>query len=301
MRITLFAITIAAAMVLGALAHAQQPSGWSTFAGTGQFPFRDSFYITPYSAAGFDAPNTNTSGYTSASCAAAGGTNKVVVVFGQSLFANTANDSYVVSNPTKVLNFNIFDGNCYQAKYFMLGAGGSGGGSALIRMGDNLISNDSIAQAIIVPAMVDATFISLWSSSTTIPYLYNNIGTVAKRLAAASKTPTEIVWEQGETDCSLGTSQANYAAGLAIVITAIRSVWPAPIPLLINSAETFQSGTTCSGIAGAQAAAINNSASIYAGANTDTLGSGDRYDGTHLNSTGSPAAASLLEAAIVAH
>ena len=292
-----------AALFFGLLAQAvaQQPPGWTTFAGTGTLPFRDPFYITPYSAAGFDAPNTGTGSYTSASCARAAGTNKIVVVFGQSLFSNTANDTYTVANPTKVLNFNIFDGNCYQAKYLLLGAGGGGNGSALARMGDNLINNDGVAQVIIVPAMVDATFISLWSSPTTLPYLYNNIATVARRMAANNVVPTEIVWEQGETDCALGTSQANYTTGLTAVIAAIRSVWPAPIPLIINSGESFQSNTTCSAITAAQAAAINNPASIFAGANTDSLGAGDRYDGTHLNSTGAPAAASLLEAVIVAH
>lgn len=296
-------IIVAIAIVLTAVvsASAQQPTGWATYIGTGLLPFLDPFYIYPYSGAGFDAPNTGTGSYTSASCSRASGTNKIVVVFGQSLFSNTANDTYTVTNPTKVLNFNIFDGKCYQAKYSLLGAGGGGNGSALARMGDNLINNDGVAQVIIVPAMVDATFISLWSSPTTLPYLYNNIATVARRMAANSVVPTEIVWEQGESDCALGTSQGNYAAGLTAVIAAIRSVWPAPIPLIINSGESFQSNTTCSAITAAQAAAINNSASIFAGANTDSLGAGDRYDGTHLNSTGAPAAASLLEAVIVAH
>lgn len=293
---TVLAIALAF-IFLAPIALAQQPPGWTTYIGTGFLPLLDPFYIFPYSAAGFDAPNTNTGSYTSASCALGGGTNKVVVVFGQSLFANSANDAYVVANPTKVLNFNIFDGNCYQAKYALLGAGGSGG-SPLARMGDNFINNDSVSKAILVPAMVDATWVGLWSSSTTIPYLYNNIAVVSRRMAANSVVPTEIVWEQGETDCGLGTSQGSYAASLATVLTAIRSVWPTT-PIILNSAETFQSNTTCASIAAAQAAAITGT--IFAGANTDTLGAGDRYDGTHFNGTGSAAAAALLETAVMAH
>lgn len=275
-------------------------------AGAGQLPFRDPFYIMPYGTA---LPNSgfafvNTSGYTQASCTPVAGTNKNIVIFGQSLAANNSSGTYTVTNPTKVLNFNIFDGKCYQAQYVLLGTtqfGGTSDGSYLTMMGDNLINNDGVAQVVLIPAAVNSTLIAQWASSQTAPYLLDNIATVARRLNAANIIPTEIIWEQGESDCGASTSQSSYSASLAVVIAAIRSVWPST-PIIINSAETYVGGVTCSSVAAAQAAAVNPAAGIFAGANLDSLGSGDRQvDNTHFTVTGAALAAALQEATIVAH
>lgn len=282
------------------------PPGWMMYLGSGQTPLQDPFFILqPY--ANLAVAMTDNTAYTPASCAL-GGSPKIVVVLGQSLFSNIVNDTYTVSNPTKVLNFNVLDGRstipnagpCYQAQTTLLGSTGNGPtlGNPLARMGDDLIGL-GVSGVILVPALVGGSSVSQWSVPSTPPYLYNNIAVVARMLAANSLSPTEIVWEQGETDCQNGTSQAAYAASLANVFAGVRSVWPST-PIILNSAETWISGVTCSPIAAAQAAAIGGS--VFAGANTDSLGAGDRQmDNTHFNATGSAAGASLLATAINAH
>jgi hypothetical protein len=268
-------------------------------------PQLDPLYIYPYTTnnnAGLAAAFTNTSGYTLAkgtgTCSPASSGTKVIVVLGQSLFSNSTNDSYSVANPTKNLNFNIFDGNCYGSQYTLLGATGTGG-NVLARMADHLITSEGVPGVVLVPATVGGSHIGLWSNPQTPPYLYNLIGVVARRLAAANLSPTEIIWEHGETDCSLGTAQTAYASGLNTVLAAIQRAWPST-PILVNSAETWINGSTCSSIAAAQAAAINGT-SVFAGANTDSLGSLNRWDDTHFNGVGAVAAAALIAAPVYAH
>lgn len=301
------------ALLIAAAAVAQQPAGWGAYLGSGQNPLLDPFYIAPT-----NLPIQGAGGYTQASCTLGAGTNKVIVVAGQSLYANTANDSYAVSAPTKNLTFNAFDGNCYQTQYTMVGtfscpssaSGVCGGtfccGSALARMGDNLINNDGIAKVIIVGPIDQAmvgSLIANWSNPQVYPYLINNLAVVGRRLAAAGLAPTELVWEQGTSDGTAGTSQASYAASLQKIVAAFHSVWPG-VPLLINT-ESFWNGSVNTGIQAAQASVVDN-VTVFAGADTDTIGNSGRYSAggnppTHFNSTGSPQAAALLETAVLAH
>jgi hypothetical protein len=287
-------------------AIAQQPAGWSTYLGTGQSPLQDPFYISPVLPAPYGP-----AGYVQVSCTPSAGA-KVVVVMGQSLAENTANDNYAVVNPTKNITFNSFDGNCYQSKYTLVATQSNIPfndccGSYLARMADNLISIDGVSQVILIPPInqqLDGSLIANWSSSVTPPYLINNIAVIARRLAATGLTPTEIVWELGSSDAEIPTSQAAYTAGLAKIIAAIRSVWPTT-PILINT-ESFNGTTTVAGIQAAQASFIDN-VTIFPGANTDTITASGRYIAQpgqtplHFNATGAATAASLLEAAVLAH
>lgn len=284
---------LAAALLFAgaATAIAQQPPGFSTYLGTGQAPLMDPFYVAPY-------PNlVGPSGYTQAACP---NTGKVIVSFGQSIWSNSANGSYAVANPTKNLTFNIFDGNCYQTKYAIVGAQTFSVGSALSMLADNLITNDGIANVILVPAMVDSTVVAQWSNQQPGPYyLYNNIAIVARRLTAANLSPTEIHFAEGTTDCANGVSQGAYAASQALVLSGFRSVW-ASTPILIDE-ESFSGTSTCPAIQAAQAAALNAGANIFAGANTDSIGVGGRWDNVHFTSASAATAASLLATAVMAH
>jgi hypothetical protein len=225
---------------------------------------------------------------------------------------NTANDAYAVTNPASNLTFNPYDGKCYQTKYTMVGTQSNIPfndccGSALARMGDNLINNDGVSKVIIVPPIAQQTsgcLIANWINPTVPPYTGNNIAVIARRLAAAGLVPTHIVWELGTSDALNGTSQASFTASLQKVVAAIRSVWPTT-PLLINT-ESFNGTAAVAGIAAAQASVIDN-VTIFAGANTDSIGASGRYIANvgeppiHFNSTGAPIAATLLEAAVMAH
>jgi hypothetical protein len=310
-RLLLAFLLLAVVLAVGQeRAASQQPAGWYTYLGSGQNPLMDPFYISPVTPAPY-GPN----GYTQASCTLGAGTNKVIVVMGQSLAMNTANDSYSVANPTTNLTFSPYNGNCYQTQYTMVATAANAAygdccGSYLARLGDNLINNDSVSKVIIIPPIdqqLTGSLIANWASPTVAPYLINNLAVVGRRLAAAGLTPTELVWELGTSDASAGTSGASFAANLRLIVAAFRNVWPTT-PLLINT-ESFYNGSANMGIQQAQASVIDN-VTIFAGANTDTIGNSGRYatsspypaaPPTHFNATGAAAAASLLESAIVAH
>ncbi len=283
---------------------AQQP-GYSTYQGTGQFPLSDPFFLAVI-APTLTVFTQPTGGYTLAngtgSCTLSAGTKKIIVVFGQSLSMNYSNPAYSVTNPTKNFTLNPFDGLCYQTQGTLVGTQTTTTFvSYLAKTADLLITNDSISGGvIIVPMMYGGTTVAQWTKAgaTSFPYLYNNIAVAAHRLAALSITPTEIIWEQGTTDAINGTSQGSYTASLAIVIAQFKALWPG-VPILINT-ESWNGSAVVTAIQNAQAAAIDN-VSTFAGANTDTITGGGRYDTLHFNSTGFSSAASLLETAIVAH
>ncbi|MGO7541864.1 sialate O-acetylesterase [Rhizobium ruizarguesonis] len=226
----------------------------------------------------------------------------VIVVIGQSLSVNEVPTPYVPVN-TNIDQLNLYDGKLYRAKDPLLGINVSGGlvtdlrGTWMLRMADKLITAGYFDRVILVPMAVGNTRADQWASEATAPFLFNKINVVALRLRDAGLPCTAIMWGQGESDTSAGTSQASYTASMQKVIAEFNHAIPG-CPILV-AIESYYYGSTSAAVVAAQAAVVNGT-TVFAGENVDSIGSGGRYDNTHLNETGADQRATLAVAALMA-
>lgn len=238
------------------------------------------------------------SGYTPQVCSSSLGTKRVIIYVGQSVTANNVNTTYAVTQANNWM-MDIQSGGCYTAKDPVLGATVSGGavniGSYGTEVADQLISGGTAAHVITVNAAVGGTTVADWATGG---YLFPSIAVIGRRLTQQGLTCTNIVWGQGENDH--GTSAPNYTTRLTSVITEFRNQgMSCPFHVLV---ETMLNGVVDSTVAGAQAAMTGTN--VFVGFNMDTgvpNSGGNRYDGTHLSSTGRDLAAPGVKANIAAH
>jgi hypothetical protein len=257
------------------------------------------YYISPAEAVitGAD-PVLDLTGRMEVACAA-GARTAVLVVVGQSLSVNETPTAYTPSGNVDQLN--IFNGKCYKAKDPLLGINVSGGtvtdqrGTWMSRMADNLIAHGKFDRVILVPMAVGNTRADQWASNADAPYLLNKINVVGLRLRDAGLSCTAVMWGQGESDTSAGTSQAAYAAAILTAIAEFRRTMPCPI---LVAQESYYYGATSAAVLAAQASVVNGS-TVFAGENVDSIPSSGRYDNTHLTDAGAATRAALAEAALV--
>jgi hypothetical protein len=250
----------------------------------------------------------NTNGRTQVDCTlSATDTNLVLVTLGQSTMAANAPTAYVPTN-AKVHTYNPYDGGCYVSRDPQLGSSQVampnmiiGPGHVFGRIGDKLISAGPATRVIGANIAIDATFVADWAAGGSVN---GRIGVLANRLKSAPfgiGGVSAVLWQQGESDCVAGTSQASYAASLASVIATLRNAgFTAPIFI---AHTTWVSGSTCpSTVGAAQDAAVNHGAGIWAGPNSDSLGAGSRLsDNIHFSDAGNDSLAALWQAALHAY
>ncbi|WP_172724187.1 sialate O-acetylesterase [Neorhizobium sp. T25_27] len=226
----------------------------------------------------------------------------IIVFIGQSLSVNNVPTPYVPAN-SAIDQLNIYDGKLYQAKDPLLGINVSGGpvtekrGTWMLAMADKLIIDGHFDRVIIVPMAVGNTRADQWASSTSAPYLFNNINVVGLRLRDLGLPCTAIMWGQGESDTIAGTSQAAYTAALNKVIAEFNRAIPG-CPFLVAQ-EAYYYGKTSPAVLAAQASVVNGT-TVFAGENVELIGPSGRYDNTHLNEAGALHRASLAVAALMA-
>ncbi|MGX9992135.1 hypothetical protein ACS4RR_023730 [Rhizobium sp. Z1P35] len=68
---------------------------------------------------------------------------------------------------------------------------------------------------------------------------------------------------------------------------------------ILVAQESYYDGATSAADLAAQASVVNGT-TVFAGENVDSIGSGGRYDNTHLNETGADQRAMLAVAALIA-
>lgn len=226
----------------------------------------------------------------------------VILQLGQSLSTNCVGnggaDTYVSTNTG--YNFSITDGGLYVANGTLLGCTGyhpnlPGNpwptGSWLTRLIDKIHARTT-RPVILVPFGIGGSNVRDWQlGGANFP----RFAVVAKRLANVGLTPSCVYWQQGESN--YGDTQSAYATPLASVITdGIRAQW-ATVPILI-ALSSYINDLTDANVRAAQAAAVNNPAGIYAGADGDSLTFSGGYrqtDKTHWNPTGALAYAALAD------
>ena len=232
-------------------------------------------------------------GRTLANYAAIGGSKRCNIVwFGQSNSgANYASPGYVITHPTLIFNFNIYNGGLYTTSAPLLGGGGppslvtggstAGGGNYLNAIADTLIAGGTCDRVVLIPASISSTTVADWATGSQA----QRIVATAARLSANGIPVSAICWTQGESDNVAGTSQASYTASLAIVIATIQAQAAfSGVPIFV-SRTSYYLGTTSANVVNAQIAAVNGT-TVFALGNSDSLLAVDRRDDIHFDASG---------------
>jgi hypothetical protein len=217
----------------------------------------------------------------------------VFIGVGQSNISASENSNYSVTNIARIGNLNIFDGGVYAAQDPLLGTSKySAGGCWLSRFADKLIGQAKYDRIIIVPIGIGSTSVSQWAAGGVFN---RRILVAARRCEALGYGVAAFLWAQGETDH--GMAQATYSTALQSVIATPRA-GGFNAPWLIGK-STYTQGVTDTAVRSALASVVNGT-DIFAGADTDDIGSTYRHDNTHYNATGADTVAGRWAAAVSA-
>lgn len=202
-------------------------------------------------------------------------TNLVLIVAGQSNIADMAPSVYTPTNAASIFQLNAFDGKLYPAVDPLVGTSQVpvGGvpevGNPVLRVADAIITNAYFQKVYIVPLAVLGTAVADWQSGSETPLLSASVLRVkGKGIACGTTNVTCVVmWGQGETDNTNGTSQSAYTNSLNAVISNMTSYgfvghW--------YVAKQTYNGAVSAAIQNAQVAVVNSS-TVFAGPNADSL------------------------------
>lgn len=216
----------------------------------------------------------------------------IVATSGQSNISNSVGGYFQSHVPSSnmVENLNFIDGAVYKAKDALLGCHGSGS-NTLTRLGNQLINNGKCDRFMGAPIGFSGSHSADWKVGGV---LNHRIAVLARRLAALDYELDFVIHHQGEADAGSGTPQATTAANLQSMIDTYRSNG-IDCPILICKTSWTSSATPSNAATrAAQAQVVNPAANVFAGADTDTLGSDKRYDDLHFNVAGSVDFATML-------
>lgn len=225
----------------------------------------------------------------------------VYVTVGQSLVCNYNGTAYTAGST--VSNFNTFDGRFYACVDPLLGCGGngtvdvaSGVGNQAGRIADALIAAGEHTSVIVAPVGVGGTEMARWAD---VNDLFPRFRVCLLRLREHGREPTAILFELGQEDAGLGTSQAAWEASFSTFRSAVRALG-CNAPIIVAKC-TWRPSTSNTTIRAAQTAVVNSGLGVYAGPDIDTLTGANRISGSpHLSATGAAAAALLWRDAIQA-
>jgi Carbohydrate esterase, sialic acid-specific acetylesterase len=202
----------------------------------------------------------------------------VLLIFGQS---NGANSGAAVYRPVhRVLNFNLFDGNCYVATDPLLGATESRGNFAT-RLADMLIERGLFDTVVLTPISVGGSRIEEWTLGGV---RHRRLQVAIKRARDAGLEFTHLLWHQGETNAGLGPDYQIYCESFMNIHAALRS-YGVVAPLYVAQASVCNSPPN-EIIRSAQRDVVNPALCILAGPDTDMIGAEDRFDGCHMAESG---------------
>ena len=206
------------------------------------------------------------------------GRTAVMLILGQSNGANTGAVRY--EPVRRVFNFNVFDGRCYVAKDPLLGATDSRGNFAT-RMADMLIERQAFDSVILAPLGVGGSRIEEW---TTGGARHRRLQVAIKRAGDFGLRFTHVLWHQGESNARFDPDGALYVDCFMDIHASLRS-YGVDAPIFVAQASICASPPNES-IRAAQRAVLDAAAGIFAGPDTDTIGSLDRYDDCHMAESG---------------
>jgi hypothetical protein len=226
-------------------------------------------------------------------CNPSSGQTAIIVIHGQSNAANYGMGRY--SAREAVDNFDPATGKCFAAVDPLLGADGAGGNFAT-RLGDILIQSGRYNRVILVPIAVSGASLSALNNEGA-----GRIDNVILKLKAAGLVPTHLLFQQGEKDAILTTTQDQYVSLLRQLVTRFRAAgFVAPFYVSQSTKCDAYDPKNTAAVRAAQQSAIDGPLNIRRGPDTDTIGNEGRdpHDGCHLNEAGMLANAALWAAFI---
>ena len=212
----------------------------------------------------------------------------VLLVLGQSNAANNGGQRFASKHGDKIVNF--FDGQGYVAASPLLGSGGTKG-EYWTELGNHLIERGKFDSVVIAPVAYSGTAAARWARGGDLNAVL--VDTVSK-IKADGYAITHVLWDQGELDYVLGTSEDAYRERLLSMIDTLRSEGvTAPVYLSIASKclepsnGGFRRHSADNPVVRAQLALSSGEGNIRRGVNTDALLDGlDRYDDCHIGGGG---------------
>ncbi len=203
----------------------------------------------------------------------------------QSNWNDVAPTTYIPTNVGAIDNFNLYDSASRQIVSGLVGSvavSPYGLGNIAVRVADNFVTNGVFNRVIIVDAAVGTTTMDKWANGT----LASRVPTALARLASRGITQSTpgvtfaLLMGLGETDTSLGTSQASYTTSLTTFITNIRAIGYTNRIFICQ--ETWSGGITSAGIRAAQLAAVNN-IDVFTAGDLDTFNATYRQPSDNLH------------------
>jgi hypothetical protein len=224
-------------------------------------------------------------------CAASSGKTAIIVVHGQSNAGNHGTARYTAREA--VDNFDPLTGKCFAAADPLLGTDGVGGNFAT-RLGDILIRAGRYDRVVVVPIALGGASIS-WLNNQSSDRITNAI----VKLQAANLTPTHILFQQGERDAMLKTTEGEYATQLRGLVKRFRAAgFAAPFYVSQSTRCDMWDQKNATAVRAGQLSVIDDLLNIRRGPDTDLIGNDGRDpdDGCHMNELGTLANAALWAA-----
>jgi hypothetical protein len=213
----------------------------------------------------------------------------VLLVLGQSNAANYGGQRFASKHGDKIVN--LFDGRCYVAASPLLGSTGTKG-EYWTELGNHLIETGKFDTVVIAPMAYSGSAVERWARGGDLNAIL--VATLSK-IKADGYAITDVLWDQGEYDYVLGTSEAAYRERLLSMIDTLRGEGVLAAPVYVSIASKCLEPSNGGGrrhsannpVVRAQLALSNGEDNIRRGVNTDDLLGGlDRYDDCHIGGIG---------------
>jgi Carbohydrate esterase, sialic acid-specific acetylesterase len=221
------------------------------------------------------------------------GRTAVLLLIGQSNAGNHGGQQFHSEHGEKVVNF--FGGQCFVAASPLLGSDGTNG-EYWTQLGNILVDSGAFDQVVLAPVTLSGSEISRWSRGGDLDALMIN---TAVQLQQFNYHVTHTLWDQGERDYVIGTSETIYYQKFISIVDSLRD-HGITSPVFVSVASKCLA-STCLGVSNggtrfhsannaivrAQLALPNTQKGIRSGVNTDALlDELDRYDDCHFSSSG---------------
>ena len=213
--------------------------------------------------------------------------SEVWLAIGQSNAANHA-----AQKLAGVSGVYAFDGKrCVPAQDPLPGASGTGG-SVWVALANRWIASGKADRILLISRAQESTAIAEWQPGGA---LFGRIAKVQGDLGERQLRVRRIFWTQGESDAALGTSERDYANGLAGLVAGLRRIGlDAPMHVALAS---ICGPSTSAAVRRAQLSSIGANG-IKQGPDLDRIGGEKRYERCHFTAAGQQAAADAWAAAI---
>lgn len=213
----------------------------------------------------------------------------VLLLLGQSNAGNHGGQRFRSEHGAKVVNF--FGGQCFVSVSPLLGSDGTNG-EYWTQLGNLLVDSGAFDQVVLAPVTLSGSEISRWARGGDLNAMMIN---TAIQLQQYNFHVTHILWDQGEIDYVIGTSETSYYQKFISIVNSLRDhqiTSPVFVSVASKCLEASNGGTRFHSadnpIVRAQLALPNSRKGIRSGVNTDALLDDDldRFDDCHFSSLG---------------